>query len=72
MKLKYVEEIMELKILEFLACPLSKEGLQWDADKQELIAVKSGLAYRVDNDIPVLLVDEARQMSQEEKKKWRK
>ncbi len=47
-------------LLEILACPDCKAPLQADEAAEELICTGCGLAYPVRDDIPVLLVDEAR------------
>ena len=50
------------KLLEILVCPITKETLIWDKDNQELINKKAGLAYKVKDGIPIMLVDEARKI----------
>src|SRR6266571_6116416 len=49
-------------LLEILACPKCHAPLQPDAEASELVCTNAecGLAYPVRDDIPVLLVDEAR------------
>jgi len=47
-------------LLEILACPDCHAGLRVDEDASELVCTGCGLAYPVRDDIPVLLVDEAR------------
>jgi uncharacterized protein YbaR (Trm112 family) len=50
-------------LLEILACPKCKAPLLADEPASELVCTNTGcgLAYPVRDDIPVLLVDEARQ-----------
>lgn len=48
------------KLLEILVCPLTKTGLRYDQEAQELISEQAGLAYPIRDGIPVMLVDEAR------------
>ena len=50
-------------LLEILACPQCRAGLRADESANELVCTGCGLAYPVRDDIPVLLVDEARQSS---------
>jgi len=57
---------MDKKLLDILACPLCKSSLIYDKDKQELICKADGLAFPIRDDIPVMLEDEARSLSQEE------
>lgn len=50
------------KLLEILVCPLTKGPLRYDAARQELISERAGLAYPIRDGIPIMLVDEARQI----------
>ena len=52
------------KLLEILVCPLSKSPLRYDRAAQELISDQAGLAYPIRDGIPIMLVDEARQIDQ--------
>jgi len=51
------------KLLEILVCPLTRDQLIYKADTQELISAKAGLAFPIKDGIPILLVDEAREIS---------
>jgi len=57
---------MDKKLLDILACPVCKGPLVYDKAKQELICKGDRLAYPIRDDIPVMLEDEARQLSAEE------
>jgi uncharacterized protein YbaR (Trm112 family) len=48
------------KLLEILVCPITKGPLVYDKEKQELISKSARLAYPIRDDIPVMLVDEAK------------
>ena len=50
------------KLLEILVCPLTKAALSYDAEAQELISRKARLAYPIRDGIPIMLVDEAREL----------
>ncbi|MCQ8105289.1 Trm112 family protein [Methylomonas sp. SURF-2] len=63
---------MDKKLLDILACPLCKSPLLYDKDKQELICKADNLAFPIRDDIPVMLEDEARQLSFEEAEALRK
>ena len=63
---------MDKKLLELLVCPITKGALQYDKENQELIALSSGLAFPIRDDIPVMLEHEARELSDDEKESWRK
>jgi uncharacterized protein YbaR (Trm112 family) len=64
--------MLDRKLLEILVCPVTKGRLDYDADHQELISVQAGLAYPIRDGIPVMLEDDARSLSGEEKERWRK
>jgi uncharacterized protein len=53
---------LDAALLEILACPACKSPLEVDDPAGELVCTNAdcGLAYPVRDDIPVLLVDEAR------------
>jgi uncharacterized protein YbaR (Trm112 family) len=48
----------ELK--EILACPRCKGGLEFHEERGEIHCLSCRLAYRIDDGIPVMLVEEAR------------
>jgi len=49
-------------LLDILVCPDCKGSLTVDHDNDELICNSCGLIYPVRDDIPVMLVDEARRL----------
>lgn len=55
------------KLLEILVCPQTRGPLTYDRDKQELVSRQAGLAYPVRDGIPIMLIGEAREMSDAEK-----
>lgn len=48
------------KLLEILVCPLTKERLDYDAARQELISRSARLAFPIRDGIPIMLPEEAR------------
>lgn len=50
------------KLLEILVCPVTKMPLRYDADRQELISDKAGLAFPIREGVPIMLIDEARKL----------
>lgn len=54
------------KLLEMLACPLTKGPLEWDAERSELVSKAARLAYPVRDGIPIMLPSEARQLGEDE------
>jgi uncharacterized protein YbaR (Trm112 family) len=59
--------IVDKKLLSILVCPVSKAPLEYDKAKQELVCRASGLAYPINEGIPVMLESEARQLTADEK-----
>ena len=57
---------MDKRLLEILVCPLCKSTLHLDNEKHELVCKIDRLAYPIRNDIPVMLVDEARSLTADE------
>jgi uncharacterized protein YbaR (Trm112 family) len=55
------------KLLEILVCPLTKATLHYDRERQELVSKRAGLAYPIRNGIPIMLPDEARELSDAER-----
>lgn len=53
---------MDPKLLEILVCPLCKGPLKYDRTAAELICRADRLAFPVRDDIPVMLIDEARRI----------
>jgi len=52
------------KLLEILVCPMTKDPLRYDRERQELISPRAGLAYPIRDGIPIMLVDEARKLDE--------
>ena len=53
----------DLTLLDFLVCPLTKGELRYDPERQELISDKAGLAYPIREGLPIMLIDQARSLS---------
>jgi uncharacterized protein len=51
-------------LLAILVCPITRTELRYDEPTDELISEAAGLAYPVRNGVPVMLVEEARVLSQ--------
>ena len=56
---------VDTRMLELLACPLTKGPLAWDAERCELVSRAAKLAYPVRDGIPVMLPSEARRIEEE-------
>ncbi len=51
------------KLLELLVCPLTKQSLDYDTTRQELISRSAKLAYPIRDGIPIMLPEEARPLT---------
>jgi uncharacterized protein YbaR (Trm112 family) len=57
---------MDKKLLDILVCPVCKGELVYDKKASELICKLDRLAYPIRDGIPVMLVDEARELPADE------
>ncbi|MBL4602008.1 MAG: Trm112 family protein [Emcibacteraceae bacterium] len=53
---------LDPRLLDVLACPITKTALTYDEAAQELISKKAKLAFPVRDGIPIMLVEEAREI----------
>ena len=58
---------LDLAVVEKLVCPATRTRLRFDAERQELISDEAGLAYPVRNGTPILLIEEARRLGEDER-----
>ena len=57
---------MDSALLDILACPICKGKLEYKAKEQELICRVDKRAYPIRDNIPVMLIDEARELAEPE------
>lgn len=50
------------RMLDGLVCPVSQGMLSYDAEKQELVSKSGKVAFPIRDGIPIMLVDEAREL----------
>lgn len=60
---------MDQKLLDLLVCPICKGPLLYDKQNKELICRAEKIAFPIKDGIPVLLEDEARELSFQEAEK---
>ncbi len=53
-------------LLEVLVCPQTRKPLVYDREKQELVSKEGRLAYPVRDGVPIMLLDEARELGPDE------
>jgi uncharacterized protein YbaR (Trm112 family) len=61
-----VQQDIDPRLLEVLVCPQTRTPLTYDRDKFELISMAARLAYPVRDGVPIMLVDEARELGPDE------
>lgn len=49
-------------MLEALVCPVTQATLSYDPERRELVSKAAGLAFPIRAGIPIMLIDEARQL----------
>ncbi len=54
-------------LLDMLICPKSHGKLIYNESTNELFCYDSMLAYPIENDIPIMLIERARKLTEEEK-----
>jgi uncharacterized protein YbaR (Trm112 family) len=57
---------MDKTLLEILACPVCKSSVLYQKQSQELVCKACRVAYPIRDEIPVMLIDEARELAAEE------
>lgn len=50
------------RLLEILVCPVTQWPLRYDEARQELVSKQAKLAYPIRDGIPIMLVEEAREL----------
>ena len=53
---------MDARLLDILVCPICKGNLEYRKSANELVCKPCKLAFPIRDDIPVMLVDEARRL----------
>lgn len=54
--------LFDRHMLEALVCPVTHATLSYDAQAQKLVSRTAGLAFPIRSGIPIMLIDEARQI----------
>lgn len=61
---------LDHKLMGILVCPVCKGELIYDKSSKELICCADRLAFPIRDDIPVMLSEEARPLSEKEREKY--
>jgi uncharacterized protein YbaR (Trm112 family) len=54
------------RLLEILVCPVTRGPLEYDRTKAELVSRSARLAYPIRDGVPIMLPEEARELSDTE------
>lgn len=55
--------MLDPQLLEILVCPKCKGELEYRPEQSELVCHACALRYEIRDDIPIMLIDEARPLS---------
>jgi hypothetical protein len=55
------------KLIAMLVCPVTRMPLIYDRARQELISKPAGLAYPIRGGVPIMLENEARELTEAER-----
>ncbi|PCJ22813.1 MAG: tetraacyldisaccharide 4'-kinase [SAR86 cluster bacterium] len=62
--------MLDQKLLTILACPICKGELHYNKTDKELVCLVDALAFPVKDGVPVMLKDDAREITLEEREKY--
>jgi uncharacterized protein YbaR (Trm112 family) len=51
--------MLDQKLLDILACPKCKSDLDYKSENEQLVCNKCRLIYRIEDEIPIMLIDKA-------------
>ena len=57
---------VDRRLLDMLVCPVTKSVLHYDHERQELVSWAARAAYPIRDSIPIMLIEEARELTDEE------
>ena len=52
-------------LIQMLVCPITKSNLIYDKKNNELISKEAGLVFPITNGVPILIIDEARNLKKD-------
>ena len=61
-----IEKIsLDKDLIKILVCPITKSKLIYDETNDELISKEAGLVFPIINGVPILIIDEARNLKKD-------
>lgn len=58
------------QLLSLLVCPLTRSPLLYNPEKDELISLQAGCAFKITDAVPIMLPETARVLNETELAKW--
>jgi hypothetical protein len=55
-------------LIKVIVCPITKTKLTYNREKNELISKKAGLIFPIIDDVPILIIEEAKKVKRASKK----
>ena len=59
------KELLDKDLIKMLVCPITKSNLTYDKKNNELISKEAGLVFPIINGVPILTIDEARNLKKD-------
>jgi uncharacterized protein YbaR (Trm112 family) len=57
---------IDSRLLDVLVCPLTRSALHYDRTRQELVSQQARKAFPVRSGVPIMLIEEARDLGEDE------
>ena len=65
MSLNIEKRLLDKDLIKILVCPITKSKLIYDKKNNELISKEAGLVFPIINGVPILILDEARNLKKD-------
>ena len=65
MSLNIEKGLLDKDLIKMLVCPITKSNLIYDKENNELISKEAGLVFPIINGVPILILDEARNLKKD-------
>ena len=59
------KKLLDKDLIKILVCPVTKSKLIYDKKNDELISKEAGLVFSIINGVPILILDEARNLKKD-------
>ena len=59
------KKLLDEDLIKILVCPKTKSKLIYDKKNNELISKEAGLVFPIINGVPILIIDEARNLKKD-------